>query len=179
MRIANPARGRKERTMQHRRVFSAENLAIAQACVTAARRTGMDDDNIALIARPDIEIASIPHERREASADTVPAACRGALGGAAVGLIAGLIALAIPSFGASVGEIAVLTVAGAVVGTWSAALAGSAIPNPVRRAFEKEIEAGRILVVVDGAKAKLPAVEAAMAASGAIQLRFDMLSAMK
>jgi hypothetical protein len=151
------AHGRKERIMKHRRVFSAANLAIAQACVSAARLKGMDNENIALIARPDIEIESIPQDRLDVSADMVPAGCRGALGGAVVGLLAGIIALAIPSFGVTIGGIAALTVIGAVVGAWSAALAGSAIPNPVRRAFEKEIRAGRILVVVDGAKDKLPA----------------------
>jgi predicted lipid-binding transport protein (Tim44 family) len=164
--------------MMHRRVFSAENLAIAQACVAAARQKGMDDDNIALIARSDIEIESIPNERLDASADTVPAGCRGAAGGAVAGLLAGLIALAIPSFGMTFGGIALLTLIGALVGAWSAALAGSAIPNPVRRAFGKEIEAGRILVVIDAAKDKLPAVEAAIAAAGAAQLPFDMPSAM-
>lgn len=164
--------------MKHRRVFSAANLAIAQACVAVAQREGMDDDNIALIARSDIEIESIPSERLDASADTVPAGCRGALGGGIVGLLAGLIALAIPSLGATPGGIAVLALIGALVGAWSAALAGSAIPNPVRRAFDKEIAAGRILVVIDAAKDKLPAVEAAMIATGAAQLPFDMPSAM-
>ena len=94
------------------------------------------------------------------------------------GLLAGLIALAIPSFGMTFGGIALLTLIGALVGAWSAALAGSALPNPVRRAFGKEIDAGRILVVIDAAKDKLPAVEAAIAAAGAAQLPFDMPSAM-
>jgi hypothetical protein len=39
--------------------------------------------------------------------------------------------------------------AGALIGTWTSAMAGATVPDPVRRHYEREIEAGRILLVID------------------------------
>ena len=66
-----------------------------------------------------------------------------------------------------------LGLAGASLGTWSSALAGSTVPDPVRRAFEDEIAQGRILVVIDGEEEILPAAIAAVSATRAVHLPFD------
>jgi len=159
--------------MKHRHVFSAEDLGTARAAIAAARRAGAADKDISLIARSDIEIDKIPQDRLDVAGDTVPAAWRGALGGGSAGFLAGLMALAIPPLGVTVAGIAALTAIGAAVGTWSSAMMGSAIPNSVRRKFEEEIEAGRILVVVDLDKQDLAGLDALVAATGAEPLPFD------
>jgi hypothetical protein len=159
--------------MKHRHVYSTPSLAGAEQAIAAARRAGVQDDDISLIARSDIEVHSIPTERVETSADTMPAAWRGALQGGSTGLVAGLVALAIPPLGVTVAGIAALTAVGAAVGTWSSALMGSAIPSTIRRRFEDEIEQGRILVVVDAEPERLPAIDAALRGSGAQPLPYD------
>ena len=163
--------------MKHRHVFSTPNLAAAESAIVAARRAGVPDDDISLIANSRIEVHSIPSERVEASTDTAPAAWRGALQGCGTGLVAGLVAMAIPPLGVTVAGIAALTALGAAVGTWSSALMGSAIPSEIRRKFEQEIESGRVLVVVDAEEAALPAVDAAVAATGATPLPYDVPAA--
>ena len=45
------------------------------------------------------------------------------------------------------------------VGTWVSALLGSTVDDPVRRKFEGEIKAGRILVVLDAEDPQLPAAD--------------------
>jgi hypothetical protein len=162
--------------MKHRHVFRTDTIEQARKAVVAARRSGVRDEDISLIARSDIELESIPPARLDVTTDTVPAGLRGALGGGVTGLLAGVAALAIPPLGVTVAGIAALTALGAAAGTWSAALMGSAIPNPVRRAFEAEIEQGRILLVIDCDKDSMPTVETAVAATGAVLLPFDMLS---
>jgi hypothetical protein len=69
--------------------------------------------------------------------------------------------------------VAGLTVAGALTGGWASALVGASVPDPVRRKFEDEIEAGRILVVLDGDKALLARAEPALIRAGGTPLPFD------
>jgi len=162
--------------MNHRRVFSAPDVRIAEAAIAAARANGIRDACISLVARSDVELESIPPERINAEKDTVPAALRGAFEGGSLGLMAGVIAMLVPAFGVTIAGAGLITAIGAMVGTWSSALVGSAVPDAVRRRFETEIERGRILVVVDGDKTALAATEAALAKLGAQPLPFDHLS---
>src|SRR4051812_45237528 len=99
---------RKEAIMKHRHVYSAPNLPVARAAIAAAHSAGVPDDDISLIARSDIEHEEIPPHRLDASTDTIPAAVRGAVGGGASGLLAGLVAIAIPPLGVTVGGVALL-----------------------------------------------------------------------
>ena len=49
--------------MKFRQVFCAQDYATAQAAMVAARTAGADDEDISLIARADIEMERLPHER--------------------------------------------------------------------------------------------------------------------
>lgn len=160
--------------MKTRRVFSAPDLATARAAIRAARDAGIPDDDISLVARSDIEVDQIPNKRKEADSDFVPAALRGTVMGGGAGLLAGAIAvLVFPSTGVSWAGAGVVALAGALIGTFASSLVGSSLPDPVRQKFDDEIKAGRILVVVDGAKDQLPAMEAAVVQAGALSLPFD------
>ena len=163
--------------MKHRRVFSTESIQKAQEAVAVARAAGALDDDISLVARSDIEMQLIPDKRHDVGMDFAPAALRGALGGGSMGLLAGLVAMVIPAFGITLAGAALFTATGAMVGSWSGALVGSAIPSEVRRRFEDEIEAGRVLVVIDVVQENIAAIEAALQGIGAIELPYDSLSA--
>ena len=64
--------------------------------------------------------------------------------------------------------------AGALVGSWSSALMGSTVPDPVRRRFEDAIASGQILLVVDADDEKAArAAEAAIVRAGATPLPYD------
>ena len=65
--------------MKTRRVFSTPDLITARAAMQAAREAGIHDEDISLVARPDIEVGHIPNRRKEADSDFVPAAMRGAM----------------------------------------------------------------------------------------------------
>lgn len=164
--------------MKTRHVFSTPDIPSAQAAMAAARGAGVDDSDLLLVARSDIELAAIPDERKEADTDMMPAALRGAGYGGATGLLVGLVAFAIPPLGVTLAGAAAAGLAGAMVGCWASALAGAALPDPIRRQFEGEIEAGRILVVVDGTRETLARAEPAITGTGATLLPFDAPSAM-
>ena len=159
--------------MKLRHVFSTPDLPTARAVIDAACDAGVADEDILLVARSDLEVDGIPDERKEADTDMVPAAVRGAGYGAGAGLLAGLVAVAIPPLGITLAGAAAATIAGAAVGSWASALMGSSLPDPIRRKFHDEIEAGNILVVLDGDKDLLTAVEARVVSAGATPLPFE------
>jgi hypothetical protein len=159
--------------MKTRRVFSTPDLPAARRAIAAAKQAGVADDSVSLIARSDIELEQIPSGRQEAETDFKPALARGAGVGGGLGLLAGIAAIAIPPIGVTIAGALTMTVMGAIVGGWTAALFGSTVPDPVKRRFEDEIESGRILVVVDVANDDAAALEAALQATGAEQLPYD------
>lgn len=164
--------------MQTRHVFSVPDLSTARDAVRAAREAGLGSEHLSLIARQDIELDSIPDRHKDASTDFMPAALRGAATGGAAGLLAGLVAVAFPPLGVTLAGAALLTVGGAAVGTWVSALVGATVEDPVRRKFEAEIEAGRILVVLDAEPEQLPAAERAIMATGATPLPYEGTTAL-
>ena len=164
--------------MKLRHVFSTPDLVSAAAALAAARAVGIDDQDLLLVARSDIELESIPDARKEADTDMMPAARRGIGYGGATGLLAGLVAFAVPPLGITLAGAAAIGALGAMVGAWSSSLVGAALPDPIRRKFEDEIAAGRILVVVDAEKTALEAAEPALLRVGATPLPYEAAKAM-
>lgn len=164
--------------MKIRHVFSTPDLDAAQAVVDAARAAGVHDDDILLVARSDIELDAIPNERKEADTDLIPAALRGAAYGGGAGLLAGLAAVVLTPIGLTLAGAAAATVAGAAVGCWASALVGSSLPDPIRRKFDGEIQAGRILVVLDGTREFLAQIEPELVQAGAAPLPYETAKAM-
>jgi hypothetical protein len=158
--------------MKYRQVFCAPDVATAQAAITAARAVGADDDDISLIARSDIEMNRLPSERIDVSNDMLPSALRGAGLGAGLGIVGALLAWLIPAVEMNLVGALVIVLVGGVVGAWSAALIGTTVPNHVRRTFEREIDAGNILVVVDDRREHEAVVRDAVARTGAMPLQF-------
>lgn len=163
--------------MKVRQVFSTPDLPTARAAVSAARAAGIEDEAISLVARSEVEMDEIPEQRLDVTKDTVPASLRGAAAGGAVGVVAGLAAAAFPPVGITVAGAGLIALVGAATGAWSSALFGAGVPNSVRRTFEDEIEAGRILVVVDAPGGRAGEVQRALEQVGAVRLPFEETSA--
>lgn len=164
--------------MKVRRVYSTSSLPAAQTAIRDIRDVGIEDDDISLIARSDIELERVPEHQKEAPTDFKHAALRGAGLGGATGLLAGLAAVAFPPLGLTIAGVALTTLGGAAVGTWASALVGASLPDPICRRFEDEIEAGRILIVIDGEGEALERAEAALSAAGAVHLPYEEPSAL-
>jgi len=165
-------------TMKTRCVFSTPDLQAAQAAMHAARVTGIDDKDLSLIARDDIELNQIADHRLIDHNDSNPAAARGIGLGGGTGLLLGLIAVAVPPLGLTLAGVGAMTVAGAAMGAWTGALVGFNVPDAVSRAFEEQIKAGNILVIIDGEAEQLPAARIAVEATGATPLPFEEPTAM-
>lgn len=159
--------------MKVRHVYSAPNMGMVKRAMGAARKEGIESRGISLIARHDIELQSIPDQRRVLMNDFYPAAARGVVGGAGAGLIIGLAAAAVPAIGLPMIGVGITTLVGATVGAWASALAGAGVPDPVRTKFWHEIEDGSILVVLDGPREQMPHVDLVMNELGLHRLPFE------
>lgn len=136
--------------MKHRRVFSAPSVPVAEAAMRRAIGVGIDPDHAALVGRSEIEVEQVPDSEKEAApTDFKPAALRGLVGGALLGLVLGVAAMFVPAVGIHAAGVAVCVVIGACVGMWAASLAGSAVPSEVRRDYSQQIEAGHVLLVIN------------------------------
>lgn len=164
--------------MKVRRVYSTRSVPEAEAAVRAVREAGIDDADVSLVARGDIELQALPEHQKEAPTDFKHAAMRGAGIGGATGLLAGLVAVAVPPLGLTLAGVALTTLGGAAVGTWASSLVGASLPDPVRRKFEGEIESGRVLVIIDAEGETLERAEVALRDAGAIHLPYEEPSAL-
>lgn len=156
--------------MKTRCVFSTPDVPAARTLMNAARRSGIADDGIALLAREDIELRQIPDHRMAGRTDFYPAAGRGAACGGATGALLGLVAVAVPPLGVPLAGGVAIALAGAAVGCWTGALVGTDVPDAVHRKFRNEIDAGRILVIIDAPRDVLAAACPALLATGARHL---------
>jgi hypothetical protein len=125
--------------MKTRHVYALDTLARLTNAMDAARSCGVTDEDLAVVARHDIELRIDP--------DAPEPAPHGQL----TGLLAGLSAVTVPTLGVSIAGAGLINLIGNAVGGWVPALAGDTVDDEVRRRFHDEVEAGRILLVVDAA----------------------------
>lgn len=163
--------------MKTRHVYSTSDLGMTRAAMDAARAAGVEEDSILLVARSDIELDTIPRRHQEADTDFMPAALKGAAIGGGGGFLLGLGAIVLTPIGLTIAGIAAATLAGVAIGGLSSSLFGAALSDPVRRQFEDEIEAGRILLVIDTEDEVQAVAGPAIEATGAAPLPFDRATA--
>jgi hypothetical protein len=122
-------------------------------------RTMRDDMLLARIETKHMHFLSkrdtLPPDLPEASVlqktDIVHGAQVGLTIGAVVGAVAGGLLVMFPPEGVAPKLIAVLIVAmgGAIFGAWVSSMVASAVPNSRLKAFERDIESGKVLMMVD------------------------------
>ncbi len=130
--------------------FLSPDIAHAKAVFKNLKDAGFEEKHIYAIANSNTPLEDLPDGGPEED-DFLPAFERGVTFGGATGLLGGLLALAFPPAGIIVGGGGVLLVGlmGASLGGLLTGMAGAAFPNSRLQAFEEEIVAGKILVMVD------------------------------
>ena len=133
----------------------------AKAVVQDLTDDGVDEKHIYAIGRSDLPMDELPDSGPEDD-DFLPAFERGVALGGATGLFAGLLALAFPPAGLVIGGGAVLLVGmmGASLGGLLTGMAGAAFSNSRLQAFEQDIDAGKILIMVDVPRNRITHVNA-------------------
>ncbi|MGJ4728589.1 hypothetical protein [Luteimonas sp. SDU101] len=163
-------------SIKHRSVFKAGSVEDANRMAALATQGGIPDDDVHIIARSDTEVRRVSNRRKLADSDLVPAAMRGVLMGAVIGLVAGIAIMLL--WGMPAYALILSTGIVAAMGGLGGSLAGASVRDPIRRHFRSELDAGSVLVIVDAEPEKLPAVQQALEGAGASRLAYDAATAM-
>lgn len=133
--------------------FLSPDLEHAKAVVQDLKNDGIEERHIYAIARLGLPLGALPDGGPDDD-DFLPAFERGIALGGATGLLAGLLAVAFPPAGFIVGggSVLLIGVMSASLGGLLTGMAGAAYPNSRLQAFKNDIEAGKILIMVDVAK---------------------------
>tara|TARA_R110001592_G_scaffold363372_2_gene686226 strand:- start:103583 stop:104092 length:510 start_codon:yes stop_codon:yes gene_type:complete len=133
--------------------FLSPDREHALAVIRDLKEDGISDKHIYVIARSSETLGDLPDGGPEDD-DFLPAYERGLAFGGVSGLFLGLVAMTFPPAGIVIGGGGILLIGamGASVGAFLTGMAGAAFPNSRLKAFEKDIDAGKLLIMVDVAQ---------------------------
>lgn len=137
--------------------------------VDSARRT-MDhlllaritEPHIHFVAREGVDLTGLHEANLLQTSDLIRSAQAGLVIGGAVGAIAGAVAAVFyPIVGTEPqwGVVAVLAIAGALIGAWASSLIGASTPSSRLKRFEAALEAGQVLLMVDVPRSRVEEIE--------------------
>ncbi len=144
--------------MSKRRLyFLVPGIDIAKDIVNDLLLARIPEKHIHIIAKEGTPLEDLPEASIFEKSDFVPALEKGVALGGIVGMLSGLVAIALPSAGLVYAGGAVIlgsTFAGAGVGAWLSSMVGIGMPNSCLHRFEKSIEDGELLMVVEVERTK-------------------------
>jgi len=133
--------------------FLTPSIDSARDIVNELLLNHVEERHIHVLAKDDhaLQDADLPQAGLMQQSDFVPAVERGLAVGGATGTVAGVAAVILPGIGLAVGGGAILgtALAGAGVGAWISSLIGVSLPNSRLKEFEKAIEDGQVLIMID------------------------------
>jgi uncharacterized membrane protein len=141
--------------------FLVPTVASARSIVDELLLARVEQRHIHIVAREGTALENLPAAGLAQSSDLLPALQRGAAAGGLTGLLAGLLAMSFPPAGLVIGGGALLVfgVFGAGFGAWMSSMVGVDLPNSRIEAYEKAIQAGELLMMVDVPRTRVEAVE--------------------
>lgn len=108
-----------------------------------------------------LEAKHLPEASLLQTSDFVPALERGLAVGGVTGLLAGVAAVTFPPAGLVLGGGAILgtSVVGAGLGAWISSMIGASAPNTQLKEFEKAVDEGHLLMIIDVPKERVEEIE--------------------
>ncbi len=147
--------------MRQRLYFTLPDVESAKLTVNDLLLARIEERHIHVVAKDGISLDGLHEASIIEKSDIVHGAEVGLIIGGLVGLSAGIIVLISPPEGMSLKLVTVLITAliGAAFGAWVSSMKASSIPNSRLKAFEEEIAAGRILMMVDVPRSRVDNVQ--------------------
>jgi uncharacterized membrane protein YeaQ/YmgE (transglycosylase-associated protein family) len=127
------------------------DLASAKRLANDLLLARIEDRHMHFLARRGTNLGELHEASHLQKTDAVHGAFTGFVVGGVMGVIVGALLVNFPPSGVSVEMVAVLIAAivGSVLGTWVATMVGLQVPNSRLRAFEKDLDDGKILLMLD------------------------------
>jgi hypothetical protein len=137
--------------MRRRLYFVLPDVAGAQRVANELLLARVEDRHMHCLARRGTDLSPLREASVWQKSDLVHGAEVGMIMGGIGGFLLGLMVVLTPPDGVEMQMITVLisVIVGAIFGAWSASLIGISTPNTRLRHFQNDIEAGRILLMVD------------------------------
>lgn len=150
--------------MRRRLYFVLPDVQTAKAVFDKLLLARIEQQHISFLAREDVELGDLPEATLLQRSDEISGLAKGLVIGGATGALAGLIAYFFPPLGVHMGLGVILAVSllGAVVGFWISGVVASAVPNSHHKNFFKDIDQGKILLLVDVPKEQTGDIERMM-----------------
>ena len=139
--------------------FLLPNLDVTHKVVDELLLARIEERHIHVIAKEGTPLKDLPEASLIQKSDFVPAVERGVAMGGATGIAAGLVAIALPGVVIAGGALLAMGLAGAGMGAWLGGMIGMDVENTHIKQFEKSIQEGHILVLVDVPKDRVDEIQ--------------------
>jgi len=140
--------------------FLVPNIKIAKKVVHDLLLARVEERHIHVLAKQGAPLEDLPEATFLQKTDFIPALEQGLAIGGLTGILAGVVAVALPA-GLVLGGGAVLAIslAGAGVGAWMSSMVGISIGDRRIQKFQEAIENGELLMMVDVQRKRVEEIE--------------------
>jgi len=137
--------------MKRRLYFVLPDLSSAKKIVDELLLARIEDRHMHFHAKDGVSLEGLHQANLLQTSDIVHGAESGLVVGGVAGVMAGIAVMMFPPTGVSMQLVTILITAvlGSVFGLWVSSMIASSIPNSRLREFEEDLEAGKILLMVD------------------------------
>ena len=137
--------------MRHRLYYTLPDIAAARALLDELLLARINEKHIRFLAKDGTLPPDMPEAGVLQKTDVIHGLQRGVVVGAFTGLVIGMLLALFPLEGSRLATLAILgtTVGGALFGCWVSGMVAAAIPNSRLKAYQADIERGRVLLIVD------------------------------
>ena len=147
--------------MSRRLYFLVPDIDTAHTVVDQLKQNEVAEDDMSVVARDSVQTSDLPQADVTETSDLVGSAERGAAAGGVTGVVAGGAAVAFPPAGLAIGGglVAATGLAGAGFGAWASSMIGIRHDNSQIETYEKALENGQVLFMVDVAAERVNEIE--------------------
>jgi len=137
--------------MRRRLYFLLPDIKSAKAVFRKLLLARVEARHVYFLAKEGTALSDLPEATMLQKSDELHGLALGLVVGGATGALAGIVALMFPPSGLAMGfgVILAMSVIGAIVGIWVSGMIASDVPNTRLQRFAREIERGKILMMVD------------------------------
>ena len=141
--------------------FLVPDIDVTKRIVDELLLSRIEEKHIHVIAKRGTPLEDLPEANLLQKSDFIPAVEQGVAIGGATGMLAGLVAIALPATAPVIagGVLLASTLAGAGVGSWLGGMVGMNVGSRRINEFEEAIEAGHLLVLADVPKDRVDEIE--------------------
>lgn len=137
--------------MRRRLYFLLPDIKTAKAVFNKLLLARIEQEHVFFLAKDGVSLNDLPEATMLQKSDELHGLALGLVVGGATGAVAGIVAMMFPPSGLvmGLGVILAMSLVGAIVGVWASGMIASSVPNTRLRKFIRDIEQGKILLMVD------------------------------